>query len=201
MLDKCLLLLVFHTAGKIPWVEKSLGRQCTSKKIFCGCCTSMHIFRAVPRYRIDLGKMHLWGTWLCSGGPEVPIKWWGRAGLVFAAYKWPEILFTDNLPRKTHLLLKGFFGALEATCQKASQQLCGIIHAGTLLSSKLGPAPCPTSMWAGGIPGVCLLSASQWGQHVWGSLCLLQTVGQLGIGTHVHWRTGRQWDLPCLCLG
>lgn len=83
------------------------------------------------------------------------------------------------------------FSALETTCQKASQQLCGIIHAGTLLSSRLGPAHCPTDLWAGGIPVVCLLSASQQGQQLWGSLCLLQAVGQLGTGTDVHWRTGR----------
>lgn len=48
---------------------------------------SMHIFRALPRRGIDLGKVHLSITWLCSSCPEVPIEWWGRAGLVSAAYK------------------------------------------------------------------------------------------------------------------
>lgn len=77
------------------------------------------------------------------------------------------------------------FGALEATFQKASWQLCGITHAGTLLSSRLNPDGCPTSVRAGGITGVCLLSASQWGQQVLGSPGLLQAVGQLGVGTDV----------------
>lgn len=164
-----------HSWKKIPRVEKSLGRQYISKKILCGCRMSTHIFRAFPRSRLDLGKVHLWGTWLCSTCPEVLSKWWGRAGLAFAenksclqvarhcVHRGSSTAGTPSL--EGHLLW--CFGGNLTPIQKVSLQLCGvmllwypgIIHAGaSFFSSRLGPAHRPASvtgnvasqMWACG---------------------------------------------------
>lgn len=182
---------------KIPWVEKSLGRQHTSKRPSVDAvraCTSLEPF---PEAGLT------WGRYI-----YVALQYLSRGLHRMVAQSWAGVcclqgtkgFFSQTIFQGRHTFSwRISFSALETTCQKASQQLCGIIHAGTSLSSRLGPAHCPTNLWAGGIPGVCLLSASQQGQQLWGSLCLLQAVGQLGTGIDVHWRTGRPGSaVPCL---
>lgn len=122
---------------------------------------SIPIFRAFPRSRLDLGKVHLWGTWLCSTCTEGLNKGWGRAGLAFAENKSrPHVArhclhrgsSTEGTPSLEGHLLWCFGGNL-LPIQKVSLQLhevmlgsAGIIHARTLLSSRLGPVPHPASV-------------------------------------------------------
>lgn len=121
MLDKCLLLLVFHTAGKNSLSGKVPGQTAYIEKDPLWMRVNMYIFRAFPRRQLDLGKVYLWGTWLCRTCPEVFSKWWGRAGLTFAENKSSLQMTRYGAHRGSSLkgmpLLKDIsFDALKATC-------------------------------------------------------------------------------------
>lgn len=143
-------------------MEKSLGRQLVSRKILSGHPVNMHIVGVFSRTKMDLGKMHLWGTWLCSSCPEVFNKGWGRTGLAFAENKGcPQVALhgvgsgssTEYIPS-----LEGHpfqcFGGDVPPIQKVSLQLCevmlrspGITHTRTLVFRSLGPMHHPLAMW------------------------------------------------------
>lgn len=153
---------------------------------------SMHVFRAFPRSRLDLGKVHLWATWLCITCPEGLIKVWVRAGLAFAeraAHKWPGIVFTEDLPLKALLLLKDIsFGILEATCALPRRSPCSPMRSCWSPLGSSTPGHCfPVGLslctvlylcGEGGITDACLLCATQRGERVLASPCLLRAVGQ-----------------------
>ena len=172
---------------------------------------SMHIFRAFPRSMLDLGKVHLRGTWFCSICPEVLSKWWGRAGLAFAENK-------SCLQVARHCVHRGFstedtpsleghlLGALEATCLLSKRSPCSCVRSCCVpwdhpcWDFALQQAwPCALSRtWAGKVASQMCACGVHHGEvsRSWGHRACSELWGSWGDGTDVHCRIGRQRDLP-----
>lgn len=121
MLDRCLLLLVFHTAGKNSLSGKVPGQTAYIKKdplwmpyehAHLQSLSQKHAGPSEGAFMGDLALQHL------SRGPQqiVGQSWVGLCWKKKATYMWPGTVLTEDLPLKTQLLLKDIsFGALEAT--------------------------------------------------------------------------------------
>lgn len=147
MLDKCLLLLVFHTAGKkflewkSPWVDSIYQKRSSVGAVWAH--TSSEPF---PEAGWTWGRCIYGGPGCAALAQRSSANGGAELGWPLlktrAAYKWPGIVFTEDLPLQAHLLLKDIsFGALEATWPLSKRSPCSCVGScccGTLGSSMPG---------------------------------------------------------------
>lgn len=156
---------------------------------------SMPIFRAFLRSKLDLGKVYLWGPGSAALVQESSANSGAELGWPLlekrAAYMWPAVVSTEDLPLKTQLLLKDIsFGALEANGPLSKISPCSCMRSCCHPLGSSMPGLCSPAGLAlrtvlhlsgeGGITDVCLLCASWGGERVPGPPRLLRVVGQSG---------------------